>query len=132
MSCSSQHPGHAAVSYMHRSVQLLSNVLHVQVKPFVNEAHLFNDAGIAFDVRPSTWQALQDHDHTTAANVGASCAAFLECNSMLSTENCVQRFQRNLSAWQSASGRHVATTSNSKGMLLMRKVWDEVLWIANS
>lgn len=112
---------------MHKSVQSLSTVLHVQVKPFVNEAHLFNDAGIAFDVHPSTWQALQDHDHITAANIGDSCVAYLDCYSMLSTEKCIQRFQHNLSAWQSASGRHIATASDSKGVFLMRLVWDEVL-----
>lgn len=89
--------------------------MHIQVKLFVNEAHLFNDAAILFDVWPPAWGPVQSQCRRDA-NLGCS----KEDMAVQQCTTCSAVTSRDVSA----SGPLTA------GLLLMDKLWKEVLTVA--
>lgn len=100
----------------------------MQVKLFVNEAHVFNDAVIMFDVWPPSWKILQNAGRHDSAHFGEFCAATMMDGTMQGSGACTAGKPYNTNVSSTAAGESDALmVPVSKGLLLMQKVWDEVL-----
>ena len=98
----------------------------LQVKPFVNEAHLFNDAAIFFDVWPPQLGYMQDQ----CTAVGADNDYMFHQDTYIS--NCNQVKDTTHYHADAILRNSCAPLMPSTGLLLVRKLWKEVVTIAVS
>ena len=120
----------------------------MQAKPYINEAHVFNDAGLSFDVWPPR---LSNQQHRAATNstqddstkgyiVAQSSNEMQQCDieddgsrgaqsaSLLSQNKsyeCVCKIDSNITA--QAAMKEQEATILGRGFLLAEKLWQETL-----
>lgn len=108
----------------------MTHCVTVQGKFLVNEAHLFNDAGIMFDVQLPSQEDLQADGQCDAAESGYSCAAGTKDNTQSvqhsNSCNAVRLYNASISTLASEESDS-AVWPVSTGLLLVQKVWNEVL-----
>lgn len=96
----------------------------------MNEAHLFNDAVIMFDIWPPTPFSIQaDGHHDTATQNEILQTGVNETNVSLQSEqmcSATGMYQASCAASASQESAQLSPPS-SKGLLLVQKVWKEIL-----
>lgn len=136
---------------------LCLNYCVMQAKPYINEAHVFNDAGVSFDVWPPSINDIQDKptgilrqacsigqqqdddgqssiDNQECSNRGTSSGAFSAQSHLSSREHSghVCKDDSNTTAQTSAQSE-AGTAGMGRGYLLAAKLWQEaVLTLAAS
>ena len=126
----------------------------MQAKPYINEAHVFNDAGVSFDVWPPSSNNIQDEkitsfrqacsaeqqqaddgqssiDNQECSNKGlssGSCGAFSAQSYLSSRDHTghVCKDDNNTTAQASAQSE-AGTAGMGRGYLLAAKLWQEAL-----
>lgn len=120
----------------------------MQAKPYINEAHVFNDAGLSFDVWPPRFSN-QQHRAATNSTPASSTKGYLvaqcsndmqQCDieedgsrgaqsalllSQNTNDECVCKIDSNTTA--QAAMKEQEATIVGRGFLLAEKLWQETL-----